>query len=161
MLVKETFTFEQKGKGRERLLALEKQGCFVFHGSPDALTTLAPRQAYNRNEETGEMEKDGEPAVFATPFADAAIFRALINEKGVGGETTSEFGFDGEKLHFAASGNLLAAAKKKTGKVYVLDKREFDAPEGMQCRSEQTVTPREVIEVTFEDLPADIKRLKK
>lgn len=77
---------EQIVKGREKLLALEKEGKFVFHGSPDVINVLEPRQAYNRNDETGTMEKHDEPAVFATPYAEVAIFRALINAKGVKGK---------------------------------------------------------------------------
>ncbi len=99
--------FEQVGNSREKLLSLEKEGKYVFHGSPDIIKTLEPRQAYNQNKETGVMEKDGEPAVFATPYADVAIFRALINAKGISGESTSSFGINGEQLHFSATKNQI------------------------------------------------------
>lgn len=154
-------TIKREGRNRERLLSLEKEGKYVYHGSPDAITILEPRQAYNRGEETGNMEKDGEPAVFATPYADVAIFRALINAKGVSGESTSQFGIDEDKLHFSATKNLLEAARGKIGKVYVLDKQKFQDFEGMQCRSLETNEPIEVIEVTIDDLPQNIETIEK
>lgn len=113
---------EKIGENKEKLLQLEKEGKYYFHGSPDVIGILVPQQAYNHNEETGKMEKDGEPAVFATPYADVAIFRALVNTKGVSGESTSSFGINGEQLYFSATKNLLESAKDKIGRVYVLDK---------------------------------------
>jgi len=154
-------TIEREGKNRERLLSLEKEGKYVFHGSPDTVEVLEPRQAYNRSKETGNMEKDGEPAVFATPYADVAIFRALINAKGISGESTSQFGIDEDKLHFSATKNLLEAARGKIGKVYVLDKQKFQDFEGMQCRSSETNEPIEVIEVTVDDLSQNIEMIEK
>ncbi len=148
---------ERFGKNREKLLLLEKEGKYVFHGSPDFIKTLDPHQAYNRSAETEKMEKDGEPAVFATPYADVAIFRALINIKDVVGESESNFGINGERLHFSTTKNLLDQAKKKIGKVYVLGKQKFKDFEGMQCRSEESIVPIEIIEVTVEDLPDDIQ----
>ena len=151
---------EKIGKNRERLLFLEKEGKFVFHGSPDVIDILNPRQAENKNGETGEMEKDGEPAVFATPYADMAIFRALMDTKGVVGGSESTFGIDGQDLYFSATKNLLDQANKKIGRVYVLDKEKFKNFEAMQCRSNESVTPVEVIEVTAEDLPENIKLIE-
>lgn len=154
-------TIEHEGKNRERLLSLEKEGKYVFHGSPDNIAVLEPQQAYNRSKETGNMEKDGEPAVFATQYADVAIFRALTDTRGVSGESTSQFGIDGDKLHFSATKNILEAAKTKVGKVYVLDKQKFQDFEGMQCRSSEIIEPIKVIEVTFEDLPQNIETIEK
>lgn len=154
-------TIEREGKSREKLLSLEKEGKYVFHGSPDNIAILEPLQAYNRSKKTGNMEKDGEPAVFATPYADVAIFRALINAKGVKGESTSRFGIDGDKLHFSATKNILEEAKTKVGKVYVLDKQKFQDFEGMQYRSSETNEPIEEIEVTIDDLPQNIETIEK
>lgn len=152
---------EQIGENRERLLSLEKERKYVFHGSPDIIDVLKPRQAFNRSEKTGQMEKDGEPAVFATPYADVAIFRALVNAKDVVGESTSQFDIDGDELHFSATKNLLDQAKKKNGRVYVLDKQKFQNFEGMQCRSEESNDPIEIIEVTVDDLPQNIETIDK
>lgn len=154
-------TIEREGKNREKLLSLEKEGKYVFHGSPDAIAVLEPRQAYNHSKETGNMEKDGEPAVFATPYADVAIFRALTDTRGVRGESTSQFGIDGDELHFSATKNILEAARTKIGKVYVLDKQKFQDFEGMQCRSSEINKPIEVIEVTVDDLPKNIETIEK
>ena len=95
--------------------------------------------------------------VFATPYADVAIFRALINVKDVSGESASQFGIDGDKLHFSATKNLFKAARKKIGKVYVLDKQKFQDFKGMQCHSLESNEPIEIIEVTLDDLPQNIE----
>jgi len=105
------------------------------------------------------MEKDGEPAVFATPYAEVAIFRALINNKGVNGSSESSFGLRGGQLNFFSSQNLLDQAKQKIGRVYVLDKQKFSKFTGMQCRSSESVLPIQIVEVTAKDLPNDIKIL--
>ncbi len=154
----ETGQFEQKGENRKKLLALEKQGLYVFHGSPDVIEKLEPRQAFGKNKNTGEMEKDGAPAVFATPFADMAIFRALTNFADMRGESSSSFGTDekGEPQFFATN-NLLDHARGKVGRVYVFPKEKFGEPEGMQSRSSETVEPLQVIEVTVDDLPEGVK----
>ena len=151
---------KQFGEGRRKLLALEKEGKYVFHGSPNVVITLEPRQGYDLNKETGKMEKDGEPAVFATPYADMAIFRALINTNDVSEESTSNFGINEGQLHFSATKNLLDQAKQKTGRVYVLDKQKFQDFEGMQCRSDKSISPIEIIEVTTDDLPQNIETIK-
>mgnify|MGYP007094911175 CR=1 FL=1 len=152
--------FEQIGKNREKLLALENEGRYVFHGSMEEIDVLEPRQAEKQNKETGEMEPDGDLAVFATPHADTAIFRSLINAKDVSGESSSGFGMGDNGLHFSTTQNLLDAAKTKRGKVYVLDKAQFSNFEGTQCRSFEDVKPIEVIEVDFNDLPPGIKLIE-
>ncbi len=147
---------------RERLLNLEKEGKYVFHGSSEQIDILLPRQAKNNNLKTKQMENDGEPAVFATPYAEIAIFRALINQKDVSGKSQSAFGINGQKLYFSATKNLLEKAKNKIGKVYILNKEKFTNFEGMQCRCKEAIVPIDVIEVTAQDLPNNIKttRLK-
>lgn len=145
------------GEGRKKLLALEKDGKYVFHGSPDVIYTLEPRQAYNINQETGQEEKDGNPAVFATPNADVAIFRALISGRNVSEDLESKFGMNERGMHFSATQNLLDSAKDKMAKVYVLDKSKFTNFEGTQCRSEESIVPIQVVEITAEDLPENIE----
>jgi hypothetical protein len=147
-------------QGRERLLELEKTGAYVFHGSLADIRILEPRQGYYLNKQTGQMEKDGNPAVFATPLADVAIFRSLINKEGVSGFSKSSFEIDKDGvLHLSATSNLIEAAKRKMGKVYVLRRSDFGDIEegGLQCRSERSVTPIEVVEATFKDLPENIR----
>lgn len=148
---------EQPGKNREKLLILEKEGKVVFHGSQSVIETLEPQQAHKYNKKTGMSENDGKPAVFATPFAEVAIFRALVTEKTAVGNATSGFGINGDQLHFAATKNLLEQAKNIVGKVYVLDKKKFKYFKGTQCRSRKPVVPIEIIEVTAGDLPQNIE----
>ncbi len=144
------------GEGRKKLLELEKDGKYVFHGSADVIQILEPRQAYNINQKTGADEKDGNPAVFATPNADVAIFRALISGRDLSENSESKFGMDEQGPHFSATQNLLDNARSKIAKVYVLDRSKFTNFEGSQCRSEESMTPVQVIEVTGEDLPNNI-----
>ena len=118
--------------------------------SQDRLLTITPKPG---------KKKDGEPAVFATPFADVAIFRALVNAKGVYGESRSRFGMEGENPYFSATKKLLLKAKEKIGKIYVLDKKNFTDFKGTECRNHQALAPVEIIEVKFEDLPGNIKIL--
>lgn len=143
-------------KGKEKLLSLEKENKFVFHGSPDTIKVLEPMQGKNDDPKSNKMESE-KPAVFATPYAEISIFRALINSKNVKGKSKSSFGIKGKQKHFSATKNLLEEAKKKIGKVYVLDKHKFKNFDGMQCRSEEPVTPVEIVEVTIKDLPKGIK----
>lgn len=148
---------EKMGKGREKLLALEKEGKYVFHGSPMEIKELEPRQAQDYDREADISQDDGAPAVFASPFADAAIFRALINEKNVQGDSESGWSLTEDGLQFRSTQNLIESARGVTGKVYVLDKLQFGPDEGMQVRSHGTVRPAAVIEVTVDDLPDNIK----
>lgn len=136
---------------RERLLKLEKEGRYVFHGSTALIERLEPRQGYNSN------EKDGLPAVFATPFADVAIYRSLINGNNLKEPSTNEFGLTEKGIYFKTSQNLIDFAKDLTAKVYVLDKEKFKDFKGSQCRSEEPIIPIEVIEVTAKDLPSNIE----
>jgi hypothetical protein len=153
----------EKLKGRERLLSLEKEGKFVFHGSPNLIDILKPRQAENKNKATGEMEKHGEPAVCATRYADFAIFRALTNFSDEVGPSDVGFGTDEkDSLWFKASSNILELTKKKTGKVYVLDIKNFKPLEEgcWEFRCPEEVIPLEIVEVSSEDLPKNIQVMK-
>lgn len=145
---------------RDRLISLEKTGKYVFHGTMGAFELLEPRQPTNDNRQTGEREKHGEPAVCASPYADAAIFSALIkaNASNIGSDSNCQFGItDDNHLHFESTANLLDKAKGIIGKVYVLDKKDFKEFEGVDWRSERNVVPLQVVDVTVEDLPKNIK----
>jgi hypothetical protein len=149
---------EQISKNKERLLTLEKEGKFVFHGSLYTLEKLEPKQAKGYDNKTEKTEKDGAPAIFASPYVDVAIFRALINEKTTSEDSSSGFSInDSNKINFYTTQNLLDISKGKVGEIYVLDKKEFDNFEGTQCRCEKAIIPIEVISVTTEDLPRNIK----
>jgi len=151
-------TIEKIGKNREKLLDLQKTGKYVFHGSPFVLTSIDPMQAEGENLQTGKMEKDGNPAVCASDLADQAIFRSLIHEKLGQGNSSAKFGTDEkDQLFFLASQDLIDIAKNSKRTVYVFEKSQLKHHKGHEWRAEQVVTPVYKIEVTFEDLPNDIK----
>jgi len=157
MNYEKSLKIEKIGKNREELLALEKEGKYVFHGSPNIIEVIKPHQAGGHSDTTGKWELDGKkPAVFASPYADCAIFRALIYGK----EFENSIGIDNDnQLNFTASRELIERAKNRTGRVYVLDKTKF-APatfRGMDYKIEKSITSLKVIEVTYEDLPGNIK----
>ena len=149
------YKFERPDKNREKLLALEKDGRYVFHGSPGIIDILEPRQAGGHNEKTGKWENDGNPAVFATPYADLAIFRSLLYDK----DLENEFGINGDQLYMRANKKLFKRAKNRIGKVYILDKSKFNPASfrGIDCKSEEKIVPLEIIEVTIDDLPKNIE----
>ena len=145
---------EQIETPRKRLELLERSGAFVFHGSPDIIDVLEPRQAGGHNKEVGNWEDDGGPGIFASSYADCAIFRSLIYGKELENEMAID---DNNQLHFMADRKLFEKAKNNIGKVYVLDKNKFGDFRGMDCKSKEPVSPIEVIEVTADDLPRNIK----
>lgn len=148
---------EQISSTREKLLSLEQEGKYIFHGSPYTIDTLEPRPGRDKNKQSGKMETDGQPAVFGTPSADIAIFRALTN--ALNGSTA--FNLKDGQLYLAADSNILEQIKNVTGKVCILDKEKFHQTE-KDYVCEEAITPIEVIEVTYDDLAKDsIVRIKK
>lgn len=152
---------EVRKSSRERLSEFEASGKYVFHGSPVKLKSLEPRQGYGYDPETEKDEADGEPAIFATPKADAAIFHSLIRREQVQGDSNLNWGTDkrGDWI-FSATQNLIDAAKDKVGYIHVFDKNDFSDSETIQGRAEKEVTPVEVIKVKYKDLPKDIEVLE-
>jgi len=146
-------------KGREKLLALEKEGVYIFHGSPELLEELEPRQPKTYDYNQKQMIDDGKLSVVATPFVEIAIFRAIINKKveAEKGKCWSRFSSDNGKLEFATTSEVLELAKKVRGYVYVFKKEDFERHNSMEWRSAHKVRPTFIFEVNFEDLPADIK----
>lgn len=152
---------------REKLSALEETKNYVFHGSPDgSIEQLEPRQSTHvpDTSKPHELQLDGDPAVSATPYADFAVYRALVNNKNIPIEHASSFGRmgDGSKRFGISSEEALAHVEGKKGYVYVFDRENFKPwdREGrkvndskMEWRSNQAVKPVEVVEVTHEDLP--------
>ncbi|MEX0877764.1 MAG: hypothetical protein WDZ40_02795 [Candidatus Spechtbacterales bacterium] len=139
-------------EGSKKLHELEKMGKYVFHGSPVGdIEELEPRQAHNYKEGE-EPQEDGPPAVVASPYADIAIFRALVRKDKTGFES------DGKgNLHFRASSGALKSAKDAVGYVYVFDKTNFQpkagAPEAsMGWRSEHVAKSLFIVEVHYNDL---------
>ena len=152
----EKISKEEKKSVREKLLSLEKEGKFVFHGSAAKLDYLEPQQAFNFDIQAKKNEKHGEPCVAATPFADIAIFRAIINKKNFPDEFTSRFSFDDGIVKFFATKEILDNLNDKKGKVYILDKHLFEKFSGMEFRSDKKVKPIQIVTVGAEDLPQNI-----
>ncbi|MFM7088704.1 MAG: hypothetical protein ACKOW9_04190 [Candidatus Paceibacterota bacterium] len=155
----------EKPKGIDYLNYLEKTGRYVFHGSPDGnIDVLVPKQAHHIPDlsKLTEMIEDGKPAVSATPYADFAVFRAIINRKNAPSIKHSGFGFNQNKQkEFRLSTRaVLEEIKNKKGYVYVFYKKDFEpysrsgqAHEGdMEWRSYTEVSPVEIVEVQYEDL---------
>ncbi|MEK7549849.1 MAG: hypothetical protein AAB519_02610 [Patescibacteria group bacterium] len=141
-----------------RLLELEKEGGFVFHGSGVALDSLEPRQAYNFENEKQEL--DGIPAVYASDKVEYAIFMALINEINCPSGYRSGSGTIDGKLIFRASQDTLSQiSEDASGWVYVFKKEQFQQRDnnGVEFISTQSVTPLERIQVRKEDLPQNIE----
>jgi hypothetical protein len=150
----------------EKLKQLEEAGEHLFHGSPDGtLEVLEPRQSTHTPDLSKPEETilDGEPAVSATPYADIATFRSLINGNNIPFDHSSGFGVNakGEKNFQVSSPSVLEAIRDKKGYVYVFNKNEFkpfsrhgEIKEGnMEWRAHKPVSPVDVVEVGHEDLP--------
>ena len=149
---------------REKLLEMEKSGKYMFHGSPDEIKILEPRQPYSFDKKLEKMVEDGGPAVAGTPYADVAIFRAIVNRKNVPEHYWSGFGYDPDNkmLHFEVSRDTYKQIGDKFGYVHVLNKKDFRPKdpqnlEGMDWRSEKVLQPMQVIKVSSEDLPKNIQ----
>lgn len=151
---------ENKFSAKEELHSLEKTGEYVFHGSPFKLEILEPNQAYNRQKkEGGEYDDvpDGEPAVFASPSVDAAIFLAVINHTNAPLGSWAGFTYNNKKGHFGfrATKETMDQINEKTiGYVYVLDKNKFEIGDANEPVSYKAISPVKVIEVKKEDLPS-------
>ena len=157
----ENFVEKIKEEGREYLLELEKTNNFVFHGSGVELNEIVPKQAFNHSVVGEKPIEDGEPAVFASPFADIAIFMAIINKQNIPKKLRSGFGGhlkDGEvKVKFRTTKETIDQLNDARGYVYVFNKNDFTPRSDMECMSHEPVKPVYVIKVTEKDLPIDIE----
>lgn len=149
----------KESQQRATLRDLEKEGKWVFHGSPTKTDILQPRQAYNypNNSDEGKIPDD-KPAVFASQFIDIAIFMAVINKVNAPKGTRSAFqGDDDGNLHFQVTKETMDQIHDATGYVYVFDKSKFISRSPIQCLSYEAVKPVEMIMITEKDLPANIE----
>lgn len=144
---------------REKLISLENQGKFVFHGSPEKIKKLEVKQPYIFNKEAEKEEKHGNPCVSATPYIDIAIFRAIVNKKNFSDIVyASRFWINkNNSPQFATTKEILKRTKNKEGFVYVLDKSLFKKFSDMEWRAYKNIKPIEIISVTAEDLPYNIQ----
>jgi hypothetical protein len=154
-----------------KLLNLEKEGKYVFHGSPDGgIDILIPKQGkhFPNPEKIDEFILDGAPAVSATPYLEFAIFRALVNGKNAPG-MRSGVGFkNGNKEFRISSEKVFDSLKDKKGFVYVFDKKDFkpysrngNPHEGnMEWRAYEKVKPLKIIGVNFSDIKPFMNLIK-
>lgn len=142
---------------RIKLSKLESEDKWVFHGSPYEIEVFEPRQAYKYPKE-GEKIPDGDPAVFASPSADIAIFMSIINEVNAPLGLRSGFGTDEEgKIKFKATKKTIEQLNKAKGYVYVFDKTKFTPRSSLESLSREKTTPDCVVVVSEKDLPKDIE----
>lgn len=142
-----------------RLLFLEKQFEYVFHGSPFRLEKLDPKQALDYR--FGSQVKDGPPAVFASHLLQYAIFKALINP--VNCRTClfkASINCNNGELHFAASqGTLIHLSAMTRGYVHVLPRSAFFQRSDNEWLRHGSVRPVAVFEVRLADFHGDIEVL--
>jgi len=156
--------FSEKFKSvREELLSLEKEGIYVFHGTSDKIEMLAPKQPFNFNKQTKNLEPHGEPAICASQYSDVAIFMALFDSKNFPDiHFSKSFGLDeNNKLTFYVEKIALDQVSDKTGVVMVLDKGEFKEFDEMEYRATLEIKPKMVVSVSALDLPPNIGLIDK
>lgn len=142
-----------ESEGLRRLRELEATGEYVFHGGPNVIPELEPRQANNY------QESDGEPAVCASKSLNLALFRAIFNAHGQEGISAHSGWKSGS--YFYADQVLHDAANTAPGYVHVLLADDFTDYDGRnEVRSTKPVEPIEVIEVHRSDftLPVGLTR---
>jgi len=143
---------------KERLLNLEKEGRFVFHGSASETQKLTPKQPMIYDNKLKKQREHGASCVAATSFAEVAIFRAIINPQNFDFKGyRSSFGVSNGKQEFTTTKRVFDQVEGKTGYVHVLDKESFNRFSSMEWRSEEGVKPVEIIQVTSKDLPENIE----
>lgn len=127
-------------------------GEHLYHGSRTGeICTLEPRQAKNHG------RPDGEPAVFATPRIDYAIFMALIGSRSWGG-WNKKYPGDGFYIYEEFVDYLTSDEYDIEGHVYFVPRSEFSMVDG-QHRSFGEVSTLDSIIVSALDLPAGISIL--
>lgn len=143
---------------KESLLKLQETGLYVFHGTYKDLANFLPQQAFNYDGDN--QTPDGEPAVFASEYADYAIFMAIISEKNCADGYWSGAGVNNENLSFSATQKTLnQLTDSAEGWVYVFNKDSFEKRDndGVEYVAFTTVRPIKRIRVTKADLPENIE----
>ncbi len=141
---------------KETLSSLEKTGLYVFHGSGVLIEEFEPRQAHDFID--GKNIPDGEPAIFASQFADYAIFMALMNETNCPKGFHASSGMTDGVFHFRATqvtlDQLTAAAQ---GYVYVFDRAHFKQRNQFEWRALEKVKPVSTVSITRADFIPEIE----
>lgn len=153
----EKISDSQETLPRTKLLKLESESKWVFHGSPYEIEIFEPRQAYKYPKDK-ERIPDGDPAVFASPSADIAIFMGIINTVNAPLGLRSGFGTDGEgKIKFKAIKETIDQLHNSKGYVYVFDKSKFSPRSMIESLSYEKVIPDDVVVISEKDLPKNIE----
>lgn len=133
-----------------RLIEMENEDRFVFHGSGLRLERLEPRQAYTVID--GMQTPDGVPAIFASNLVDYAIFMAIINEQTCPLGHSSGCSYNDEQLSFSASKATLDQLNDEAqGFVHVFDRALFNLRGGSEWMCLVEIQPSEIIEVKRAD----------
>ncbi len=141
-------------KQKQRLLYLQGLNQYVFHGSGIKLDKLEPRQAYTIIND--QSVKDGNPAVFATPIADVAIFMAIINKENIRDFRSEFIPNNGDPIFLATKKTLNRINNSLKGYIYVFDMKNFKLQGTCEAVSFKSVIPLETIMVSIKDLPNKI-----
>ncbi len=139
---------------KEKILELERQGIFLFHGSPEKLESLEPRQAYTWKNNI--KTEDDKPAVFTSKYSDIAIFMALINKENIKETFRSGYGSLNGKIEFRLSKETKDKLLNLKGYLYVFDKKDFEQRNSAEFISYRIVKPIKIVEIDETFLPKDI-----
>ncbi len=143
-----------KTMSRILLEKLEKEGSVLFHGSGYKTETLEPHQAYNFAD--GHKTTDDKPGVHATPFAEIAIFMAVVNKNNLK-NFRSSFSYTNKGLFFRMTKKTRDQISNATiGYVYILPKDKFIKRSPAEYISYDSVIPTQIIKVNGDDLPSEI-----
>lgn len=134
----------------ERLRELERSGRFLFHGSGVAIEKFEPRQAHTII--NGKQVPDGKPAIFASPFADYAVFMAIVNRANCPKGHRSGVAWENGLLSFTATRETLQQLdESSSGYVYVFNRSNFEKIRPNEWVSYDPVSAIEVLQVIWED----------
>lgn len=147
-------------EGREKLFELEKNGSVLFHGSGDIIENFEPRQAFDYVD--GKQIPDGPPAVFATPFLDCAIFKALISKKNFPKGSYSAWSAkpEGGFIFKASKETIKGLRNEMIAYVYIFSKNEFQKKSGIDWVSYDIVRPIRAFIVRRSDFILPIEEIK-
>lgn len=148
----------EKSPARKKLELLESTGEYLFHGSPTpGIEEFEPRQAMTGDRETKDMHNDGPPGVASAEIVNVAIFRAIVNKGNLpeGSPFSSSFDVDKKTQIYRVDSDTIRTLEglKPTGYVYVFLRADFHPYSGIEWRSEDPVSPIDVVEVHLDDLP--------
>lgn len=132
---------------------LQRQDCYLFHGSDSISDLLSPRLARNHG------QRDDRARVFATKLAAIAVFHALARTGKRSNPDLSRrpHGFsveDGGQIGLRIDCQLfqLISASEEITNIYILDRRDFVERSPMEWTATRSVEPIGVVFVRGRDL---------